>query len=303
MPTLKTHKEIIDYIFELTKGGGSLPTMMTKLKSFLGDIGKEELKYYLMISGIIPERIKHDSSEEKLYSKYCEYLGYLFFNILGLKAEVIDTRSEEADVLAEKEGENNYKIVVDTKASRLSRSALNVKDYKVDSLGTTWRTKRDADYASLFNPIGFFLKKDSQLYAKAIEHNVTMISYIHLVGILSIPQIETKDLSPLWEIGKSLQSLSPKDRKNADKYWKKLDSVILSLGLDGEEWKACKKNASKQLRKIVEEELLNIENLEKEITEMDIDALRKQLIISKKYDKIKESIKDKLGIAKWLDSD
>jgi hypothetical protein len=299
MATTKTHQEIIDEIFKLSAEGGTLPELMKKLIRFLGAIDKENLKYYLAISGIIPEKIKHDSSEEKLYSKYIEYLGYLFFKISGFKAEVIDTRSEKADVMAEKDG---YKIVTDTKAVRLSRTALNVKDYKIDSLGSTWRIKENADYATLFNPYGFFLKSNSQLYAKAIEYNVTMISYTHLIFILSIPDIEKKDLKPLWEVGKSLQHLSPSDRKSAKTYWEKLDSEVLSLGLNKEKWKECRKKAADQMTAIIEEEVANIERQEQEIINMDVEVLRKKLIKSKKYDKIKASIENKKSIVKSLDS-
>ena len=75
---------------------------------------------HLRLCGTIPESYKHDTSEEKLYSKYTDCLLSLAFTSLGLKSLVLKERADAADVEA---FAKDYSFVADAKAFRLSRIA------------------------------------------------------------------------------------------------------------------------------------------------------------------------------------
>jgi len=53
---------------------------------------------HLRLCGSIPESYDHDSSEEKLYSKYTDCLFSLSYKALGLKSIVLTERADTADV-------------------------------------------------------------------------------------------------------------------------------------------------------------------------------------------------------------
>lgn len=53
---------------------------------------------YLHLCGNIPESYGHDTSEEKLYSKYTDCLLSLAYSSLGLKSLVLKERADAADV-------------------------------------------------------------------------------------------------------------------------------------------------------------------------------------------------------------
>jgi HindIII restriction endonuclease len=55
---------------------------------------------HVEFGGVIPESYSHDSSEEKLFAKYCDFLLAKGLELLGMKSEVIGERADAADVLA-----------------------------------------------------------------------------------------------------------------------------------------------------------------------------------------------------------
>ncbi len=73
--------------------------------------------------------------------------------------------------------------MADAKGFRLSRTALNPKDYKIEALNG-WRRKANGNYAVLVAPINEFPKGRSRLYKEAAIYNILMISYSHLIYIL-----------------------------------------------------------------------------------------------------------------------
>ena len=73
------------------------------------------------------------------------------------------------------------------KAFRLSRTAKNQKDFKVEAL-SKWR--KDKDFACFICPLYQYPKNTSQIYRQAIERNVTLLSYIHLVYMLLTEEYE-----------------------------------------------------------------------------------------------------------------
>lgn len=118
------------------------------------------------------------------------------FRELGLKSTVLGQRSDSADVLAESKY-YGYTLVADAKAFRLSRTARNQKDFKVTAL-SGWR--KDADYAVLCSPYFQYPVKKSQIYAQAVDENVCLFSWEHLMFLLDNKVEETAkvSLSEIW---------------------------------------------------------------------------------------------------------
>ena len=208
---------VIDLIFSLSKD----QTGFEVLESRLSDIGKAELLTMILECGVMPEVFLHDSSEEKLWAKYSDILLAKSLASLGLKSRVLRVRGDSADVFAESD---NYKIVGDAKTFRLSRTAKNQKDFKVEALDS-WR--RSNDYAILVGPFCQFPNTSSAIYRQAVTKNVTLLSYAHLHFMLKhySPKI---NIEPLWNAGNTIQQQkTPDDLKSAKNYWDLIDATLL----------------------------------------------------------------------------
>ena len=192
------------------------------LEGTFAEITKEELSSSLLECGIIPELLEHDSSEEKLWAKYCDILLAQTWTHLSIPAEVLRARGDSADVFGRT---HNYSIVGDAKAFRLSRTAKNQKDFKVQALDD-WR--RSNTYACLVSPLYQYPRRASQIYEQAIERNVTLLSYTHLKFLLDCTDEQNLDL--LWCLGNEL----PKS-KNAQQYWKAIDERTCEIAGKSEE--------------------------------------------------------------------
>ena len=186
------------------------------LENTLAKITKNVLSVNLLECGVIPERFEHDSSEEKLWAKYCDILLAHAWTHLSISAEVLRTRGDSADVFGRT---NDYSIVGDSKAFRLSRTAKNQKDFKVQALDD-WR--KSNTYAALVAPLYQYPKRNSQIYQQAIDRNVTLFSYIHLKFLLD--HFTGQNLNPLWNIARGL----PKS-KSAKSYWEAIDKMVCQL--------------------------------------------------------------------------
>lgn len=146
--------------------------------------------------GTIPEAIPHDSTEEKIFSKASDAVLSRAFREIGLKSTVLRARGNSADVMAESPI-FGYTLVADAKAFRLSRTAKNQKDYKVVAL-SNWR--QDTEYAVLCAPYFHYPSQTSQIYAQALQHNVCLLSWEHLIffirhGLKETPQ---HNFSSIW---------------------------------------------------------------------------------------------------------
>ncbi len=163
--------------------------------------------------GMIPESIEHDSTEEKLFSKASDAMLSRAFREIGLKSTVLKERADSADVLAQSPV-FGYTLIADAKAFRMSRTAKNQKDFKVSAL-SGWRN--DNDYAVLCCPYFQYPTRNSQIYAQAIDHNVCLLSWEHLVFLLEHGMKESMNLnlSALWNFSESYaHKVSAADRKN-----------------------------------------------------------------------------------------
>jgi len=254
--------------------------LIDSLKPMNGALLLQHLEY----AGIIPERYGHDSTEEKLYAKYCDFLLAESLAALGLNSMVIQERADAPDVKGESPG--RYTMVGDAKGFRLSRTAKNQKDFKVEALND-WRG--EADYACMVSPIFQYPTKKSQIYSQARARNVTLLSFTHLHLMLKSLRGKSKpDLEPLWKIPGSL----PKGA-GAQDYWQAIDSKMLELSsASQQDWNDSKNLTSVAFHARAQEEI-EFWDSEKDrlggLTKTDLlKELIKALKVNGKIEKIKK---------------
>lgn len=209
--------DIINHIFGVAKERDAFD----KLEKNLADLSKKQLGENLIQCGVLPEMFDHDSSEEKIWAKYSDILLAKVLNHLGIQSEVLGARGNSADVFGKT---LNYTIVGDAKTFRLSRSAKNQKDFKVSSLDS-WR--KENNFAMLSAPLMQYPKNKSQIYAQAIDKNVTLISYTHLLFLLE--HYTNQSLQPIWEVGTSLSKTEKREHNKANFYWHGIDEIVTSV--------------------------------------------------------------------------
>ncbi len=215
-----------------------------KLEEYIAPLPQGELSVMLLTCGVIPEAFAHDSSEEKLWAKYCDILLSQALRGLQLNAEVFRTRGDSADVFAKTA---EYSIVADAKAFRLSRTAKNQKDFKIHALDD-WR--RDHTFACLIAPLYQYPAAKSQIYQQAHLRNVTLLSYIHLKLLLD--HAPTTSLLPLWRVAQS----NTVPNGDARSYWQAVDAMILILTqVESEQLRAYKQLETTTMQAIGGEEI------------------------------------------------
>lgn len=166
------------------------------INTYIQKLPKEHFLDILIHIGIIPENIEHDSTAEKLFSKASDSVLSRAFQEIGLQSTVLTERADSADVIA-KSMIYDYDLVADAKAFRLSRTAKNQKDFKVEAL-SNWR--KDSNYAVLASPYFQYPNTSSQIYAQSLNKNVCLLSWEHLVFLIqnNIKENENLNLSNLW---------------------------------------------------------------------------------------------------------
>jgi hypothetical protein len=185
--------------------------------------GPQALVDHLRLCGDIPESYGHDSSEEKLYSKYTDSLLCAAFNAIGFRSLVLRERGDAADVEAFAKG---FSFVADAKSFRLSRTAKNQKDFKVTAMDG-W--KRGKPYAAVVCPIYQLPTKSSQIYEQASVRNVCIFTYSHLAMMVRFAGIEGPEKAEqLFElILKVTAALIPS--KDASSYWLAINRTMLEF--------------------------------------------------------------------------
>ena len=134
--------------------------------------GSSALMDHLRLCTAIPESYAHDSSEEKLYSKYTDALISECFNFIGLNSVVLTERADAADVEVSCD---KYSFVADAKVFRLSRTAKNQKDFKVQAMDG-WRNSND--FAMVVCPIYQLPKKIAKFISKQFQE---MFASLHIL--------------------------------------------------------------------------------------------------------------------------
>ena len=185
--------------------------------------GIEALLGHLRLCGAIPEIYGHDSSEEKLYSKYTDVVIHEAYSYMGFNSLVLKERADVADVECVN---NDYSFVADAKAFRLSRTAKNQKDFKVQAMDG-W--KHGKPYAMVVCPVYQLPSRTSQIYQQAGARSVCIGTYTHL-AVLSRYAQETnqnKAMELVHEIFKSVEAMNPS--KDANSYWQIVNRKMLDF--------------------------------------------------------------------------
>lgn len=224
--TPETRKRRENWVAELAKLSGAFGDDATKMIAVLrAEIRKDgagALLDHLRLCGAVPEHYAHDSSEEKLYSKYTDAIVAESLTAIGLQSAVITARADAADVQACGGG---YSLVADAKAFRLSRTAKNQKDFKVEAMDG-WRD--GCDYAVVICPIYQLPNHRSQIYLQAVAHNVCILSYSHLAALvgLAMRRGEAAATKALGSVLQSVSLLHPS--KSAADYWLGINKALVA---------------------------------------------------------------------------
>ena len=215
------------WVEEISKLSGKFGDDSDRLE---GELSRETTKDgsscvldHLALCGTIPEKYGHDSSEEKLYSKYTDILLKLAFEQMGLRARVVKERADSADV--EVVFNKNIAFVADAKAFRLSRTAKNQKDFKVQQMHS-W--KRGKAHAIVVCPIFQLPSSSSQIYQQASISDVCLMSYSHLSFLIKVAEAKSAKAAQdlLLRMLRSVGTLNPS--KDATAYWQNLNRTMLS---------------------------------------------------------------------------
>ena len=185
--------------------------------------GINSLLGHLRLCGAIPERYGHDTSEEKLYSKYTDVLIHEAYLYMGFNSLVLKQRTDVADVECTS---NDYSFVADAKSFRLSRTAKNQKDFKIQALDG-W--KHGKPYAMVVCPVYQLPSRTSQIYQQAGARSVCIGTYTHLAVLARYAEIKGKKkaMELVHEIFKTVEAMNPS--KDATTYWQIVNRKILEF--------------------------------------------------------------------------
>lgn len=263
--------------------GADTDKLEKELETEINKNGTTALIDHLRLCGNIPESYGHDTSEEKLYSKYTDCLLSLAFTALGLTSLVLKERADAADVEVVAK---DYSFVADAKAFRLSRTAKNQKDFKVQAMHG-W--KRGKHYAMVVCPIYQLPTSSSQIYQQATTQNVCVFTYSHLALLLSYSETEgqAKAQQLLTKIFETIKVLNPS--KSATDYWLATNKTILAFSKKIDPLWNIEKGVATESIAVAKEEALNFLAQEREkIMRMSHKEALKELI---KVNKIESKIK------------
>ncbi len=232
--------------------------VMNKMSDEIESEGIAALLGHLRLCGAIPERYAHDSSEEKLYSKYTDIVIHEAYAAIGLTSVVLKERADVADVECVC---SNYSFVADAKAFRLSRTAKNQKDFKVEAMDN-W--KHGKPFAMVVCPVYQLPSRSSQIYQQAAARSVCIGTYTHLAVLVRYADIagQSSAISLLHDVFRAVEAM--KTSKDASAYWQAVNRVFLNTGPRiNDVWRE-EKIASVDSVEVAKEEALHYLALERE---------------------------------------
>jgi type II restriction enzyme len=172
--------------------------------------------------------------------------------------------------------------VADAKSFRLSRTAKNQKDFKVQAMDN-W--KRGKPYAVVVCPIYQLPSRSSQIYQQAASRNVCIFTYSHLSVLASVSDLRKNSSaqSLLLKIMKSVSALNPS--KDAIAYWTTINRTMIHYSPEVEElWKIEKKASVESINYAKEEALNYFAHQREKIMTMPHDEAIRELIRVHKID-------------------
>lgn len=220
--------------------------------------GVDSLLGHLRLCGVIPERYGHDTSEEKLYSKYTDVVIHEAFSWMGFTSLVLKERADVADVECVSDA---YSFVADAKAFRLSRTAKNQKDFKIQAMDN-W--KHGKPYAIVVCPVYQLPSRTSQIYQQAAARSVCIATYTHLAVLVRYTQksSQAQTVELMHEVFKTVEAMIPS--KDAVSYWQGVNRAFLSFdGILSNIWREEKRAAGESIL-ISREEALAFLSAERE---------------------------------------
>ena len=194
-----------------------------KISQEIRDKGICSLLGHLRLCGTIPEGYGHDTSEEKLYSKYTDIVIHEAYLSMGFNSLVLRERGGVADVECVSDG---YSFVADAKAFRLSRTAKNQKDFKIQAMDV-W--KHGKPYAMLVCPVYQLPARTSQIYQQSSTRSVCIGTYTHLAVLSRYAEIKSKNkaMELVHKIFKTIEIMNPS--KDANTYWQIINRTLLDF--------------------------------------------------------------------------
>ncbi len=241
--------------------------------------GIHSLLGHLRLCGAIPERYAHDSSEEKLYSKYTNVVIHEAFKAMGFTSLVLKERADVADVECITD---TYSFVADAKAFRLSRTAKNQKDFKVEAIDN-W--KHGKPYAMVVCPVYQLPARTSQIYQQASSRSVCIGTYTLLAVLARFAKesSRSKTVEMVLEIFKAVEALNPS--KSASSYWKTVNRTLLDFDARLSSIWREEKLASNEAMLISKEEALTFLAAERaRIMRLSRDEAIKEVLMWRKLD-------------------
>ena len=262
------YNEVAGIIVKLIERAETFAQAGSNLEIALSSCSTQDILDHLDYGGVIPEQFEHDSTAEKVFAKYCDALLAVALKGIGLDSRVIEARANAADVEAQSKA---YTLVGDAKAFRLSRTAKNQKDFKVEALDK-WR--RGANYACLVAPLYQYPSTSSQIYSQAIRYNVTLLSYTHLAFMIRSNKVNAENVGELWKLGTTLIP-----SRNAVGYWTGIRDVMLKItGKPNAEWEKAVQDTFTRLREQAAEQIRFLEEQKKTFESLDKETAVKLLI-------------------------
>jgi type II restriction enzyme len=117
--------------------------------------------------------------------------------------------------------------VADAKVFRLSRTAKNQKDFKVQAMDG-W--KHGKPFAMVVCPLYQLPSRSSQIYQQAGARNVCIFSYPHLAVLVQLVETEgtAAVIDLVHSVFKTVQAMNP--TKDANPYWQAVNRTMLDYG-------------------------------------------------------------------------
>jgi HindIII restriction endonuclease len=283
---IKRRRYWLDEIVQISDSFGADSTrLQSELTTEISQEGATAVIDHLRFCGNIPERYEHDSSEEKLYSKYTDIVLAKALDQLGLRTSVLTERGDAADVEAVA---SDWALVADAKAFRLSRTAKNQKDFKVEAMHG-W--KRDRRHALLVCPSFQLPMRSSQIYQSAINRDVTILSYGHLAALVALASSVNPDTALQCLVAAMRCAEDQTPTKDAVFYWTLVNRSMLSQSAELKSlWKDEKAATLDVLRYAKQEGLAALDAERDRIQRMTHEAAVAELIRFRKLESRKVTI-------------
>lgn len=264
-------------------------TASTQLEELVFNCTKDEILSIITEIGIIPEDIGHDSSEEKLYTKVSDIIFAKALKEMGYEVQVLRERADCADIIAQSHF-HSYSLIGDAKAFRLSRTAKNAKDFKVNSM-VHWRG--DCDYSVLACPYFQYPKNTSQIYKDALDGNVSLFSWEILYILLKENVKETQELclKEIWNQSAFIAKSTAVDKSKTNFLATQNKNIAKIIGITNDKFEEYFTTIKRLLVNRGSEEIHYYENERERVEKLSRKEAIQELLISMKLNSKIETIK------------